>query len=393
MHVADISVVVPGQLAQLAAAEVFHIEFGFTAAVGDIGDILAVGTPSRIAFMGARRAAEVAGHAFLGRDIEDFAPGGHRQSASIGREACRRDVSGHVLALAPGIDIVAGQADFYFLALPGGRVELEQETAFFKDDDLAVGAGELDVVILEIGHFLGGLCLGVIDKEVHRQVAVGEEEDFIPDPHREDVLGLVAGDVDHGVGGRVVNPDVVGHAAPVVFPRPEFAEDPVVGQLAAIGRIAAEAAFRQGNGFGHPAFRTHLHELSGIAGPDTVAEDDLLAVGRPGHDDVVGSHAVAEVVTAVGGGVGEANRFPALGRYQIDFGVAVVLPGKGDLFSVGRVTGKHLIADVGGQPLGFAPVQRGFVEVPGIGENHFLPVGGRESEQPGFVVPGFGEPA
>ena len=44
------------------------------------------------------------------------------------------------------------------------------------------------------------------------------------------------------------------------------------------------------------------------------AEDDVLAVVLPAHDDVVRPHAVGHVVAAEGGGVGEALRHAARRR-------------------------------------------------------------------------------
>ena len=55
------------------------------------------------------------------------------------------------------------------------------------------------------------------------------------------------------------------------------------------------------------------------------AEEDVLAVVRPAHDDVVRPHAVGDVVAAERGGVGEAFRLAALGGHDVDLGVAVVL--------------------------------------------------------------------
>ena len=56
-------------------------------------------------------------------------------------------------------------------------------------------------------------------------------------PHGEDVLVHIIRDIFVGLGFKVVDPHIVGHPALVVFPGTELPEDPVIGQLLAIGRI------------------------------------------------------------------------------------------------------------------------------------------------------------
>ena len=80
---ADIGVVAFGQLGQFPGFRVFQVQFGFPAAVGNEGDMAAVGAPNGIAFMGTGRAAEVTGHAFLGWYVKNFPPGGQSQTGSV----------------------------------------------------------------------------------------------------------------------------------------------------------------------------------------------------------------------------------------------------------------------------------------------------------------------
>ena len=118
------------------------------------------------------------------------------------------------------------------------------------------------------------------------------------------------------------------------------------------------------------------------------AEEDVLAVVRPAHDDVVRPHAVGDFVAAERGGVGEPLRHAALGGHDVDLGVAVVLAGEGDLLAVGREAGEHLEAFVAGQPAGDAAGGRHGVQVAGVGEDDLVAVDGREAEQPGLGLVG-----
>ena len=115
------------------------------------------------------------------------------------------------------------------------------------------------------------------------------------------------------------------------------------------------------------------------------AEDDVLAVVRPAHDDVVRPHAVGDVVAAERRGVGQPLGLAALGGHDVDLGVAVVLAGEGELLAVGREAGEHLEAVVAGQPAGDAARRRDGVQVAGVGEDDAVAVDGGEAQQPGLV--------
>ena len=249
----------------------------------------------------------------------------------------------------------------HLLGVLRGWVEAVDVAAVLEDDQPAVGGGELDVVVLEVGHLLRLLRAGVVNEDVHRAVAVGEEVDFVAHPHGEDILGVVVGHVFDRLLVRIVDPDVVGHAAFVVLPGAELAHDTIVSQAPAVGCIAAKAAFGQGDHFGESAVAADGVESAAEAVADAVAVDDARAVCGPRHDDVVRPHAVAEVVAGVGRGVGQAHRFAAVGGDGVDLRVAVVLAGEGDRAAVGRVAGEHFIARVCRQASGLAARSGHFV--------------------------------
>ena len=247
--------------------------------------------------------------------------------------------------LAAGIHILGIESDMYLLALAGRRVETVQIPGVLIDNRPAVRARELDIIVGISGHFLRSPGLCIIGKYIHRLVPVGDEEDFVPDPHRDDVLGHIVSDVLYLLRGRVVNPDVVRHAATVIFPCTELAEHPVVGHSLPVRRKAAEPAFRQGQAFRHSALRGYFPELARKPVPDAVPVDHLPVRG-PGQHHIVGTHAVAHVITRVGGSPAQAARLSAFRRDNIDLTVAVILAGKGNIFSVRRIARKNLIPDM-----------------------------------------------
>ena len=323
--------------------------------------MFAVGRPGAAAVVCAGRTGEVFRHALLYGQVEDFAAGRGHDPFAVGRETGAAQIVTAVLDGAAGVDIVRRQRDLHLLGLLRGRVEAVDVAAILEDDQPAVGGGELDVVVLEVGHLARLLRRRVVDEDVHRAVAVGEEIDLVAHPHGEDVLGVVVGHVLHGFLVRVVDPDVVGHAAFVILPRAELTHHAVVSQTSAVGCVAAKAALGQGNRLGEPAVTTDGEESAAEAVADAVAIDDARAVRGPGHDDVVRPHAVAEVVAGVGRGVGQAHRLAAVGGDGVDLRVAVVLAGEGDRAAVGRKARKHFIARVRRQASGLAARSGHFV--------------------------------
>ena len=345
--------------------------------------MLAVGRPFAFALMSAGRVGDVVHRAVLGRKGEQVAARDDQHAFAIGREVEGEHLVSDIPVFGTAVHVVVLQVDGHFLTLSGLDGVLVDVTAVLEDDIVLRIGRELAVVFLEIGDLAGLFGLRVIDEQVHDAVSVGEIVDLIADPHGEDVLGIVVADFLELGGAHLVDPDIVGLAAPVVFPSAELAEHPVHGQLFAVGRIAAETAFGGRNLFGRTAFRVNLAELAAQAAeaPLLAAIDDLLAVGRPAHDDVVGSHALAHEVAAHEGRVRDAPGFTACDGNGVDFGVAVVLAGEGHGLAVGRDAREYFVAHVGGQLLGGAAVDADAIEVAGVAEDDVVASHGREPEQ------------
>ena len=266
------------------------------------------------------------------------------------------------------------------LGLLGRGIELVEEASLFEDDQLSVGAGELHVEVVELGDLRSGLGLRVIDEDVHGHVTVGGEVDLVSHPHGEYVLGDVVGDFLDLL--PVIDPDLVGHSATIVFPCTELPHDPVVGEFPAVRGITAETSFRKRDFLRHPALYGDLPEFPGETVPGPVAVDNIFPVRSPAHDYVVGAHPVSKVVTAIGSGVGETHRLATGGRYQVDFAVAVVFTGEGDHLAIRGIAREHLVTDVRGEPARLASRKRGGKEVTCIGEDYVRAIGGREPQEP-----------
>ena len=369
---------------------VIQVDLRLARGIADPGDPFSVRAPVGAAVVGTGRTADVAGDTLLHGNVEDFTPGGHDHARTVRREAHPRPLSCHIYPLGTTVDVVRCQRDGNLDGLAVLRVQPVQPSTILEDDGLAVRGRELDIVVLEVRHLLGLLRLRIVHEQVHDHVPVRGEEDLIADPHGEDVLCVVVRDIFHLSGLGVIDPHVIRHAAPVVLPGAEFTHHAVVSQFLPVRGIGAETAFREGNLHRHPAFRTHGPELAGEAVADAVAIDDLLSVRGPAHHDVVRAHAVAQVIPAVGGRVGEPDRLAALGRDEIHFAVSVVFGGEGDALAVRRIPGKHFIADVGGQASGFAARYRYGPQVAGVGKRHFVAAYGRKAQQAGLVGMGGG---
>ncbi len=273
----------------------------------------------------------------------------------------------------------------------GGEIKFPNLAGLLEDDGTLAERGEFYVVIGERGELLGLLCGEIVAEEIRARGALRDKVDAaVGRPHREEILRGIVGDVFEGAGLQIEYPDVVGHAALILFPRAEFAEDTVVGDLGVVGRIRDEAAARHGQLRGHVAIEADGVELAdeGVERVPAGAEDDLGGGVAPAEDDVVGAHAIGEVVAVERGGRGKALRRAAGGGHDVDFGIAVVLGGEGELRAVGRKAREDRVAGAVGETAGGAAFAGDGVELAGVGEHDGLAIGGGEAEQTRGLVGG-----
>ena len=233
---------------------------------------------------------------------------------------------------------------------------------------------------------LGG---AVIAEEVHRAVAVGAEIHLVADPHREDVLRIVVGDVLDFLRLEVVNPHIVSHAAAIVFPSAELTHHTVVGNLLTVRRIRNPSTFRQGQLLGQAAIDVGDEKLPHKVVPALLArtKNNVLVV-LPCHNDVVRAHTVADVIAAQGGCVGQACGRATFGvRHDVNLCVSVILARKGQVFAIGRETCEHFIAiGIISKFVGHTAFNVDGIEVTTIGKHHVIAVDGREAQHFGFLL-------
>ena len=356
--------------------------------VGEEGDPLSVRGPGGVPLVYARGGGQHAGGAVLGRNREDLAPGAEQRPLPVGRNIHAGHLPGHVDQAFAGGQAVVGDGDAHLLRLFRGQVEAVDEAAVLVHDGPGPDGGELDVEVGISGKLPRLPGIEVMDEEVHAPgiAAVGQEIDPVPAPHGDDVLGRVGSDVLDLPGAKVKDPHVVRHAPAVLLPGAELAKDPVVGHLPVVGGEGAEAAPGHRDLFGQPAFGGHEKEgaVEAVEGPHAGPECDLGLAVLPGHDDVVGAHAVGHVVAAEGCRVRETAGDAAGRRYEIDLGVAVVLAGEGNGLAVRGEPREHLVPGVAGHLPRHAAPRGDRVEVSGVREHDVVPVDGGEPEESGF---------
>ena len=241
--------------------------------------------------MDPRRVGEVSRVSVLGGDGEDLAAGAEEGPLAVGGDFVVRDARGDVGDPAPGRNLVVLDENRNAFRFLRGQIEAVDESAVLEDDRRRAERRELDVEIGEARQGPRFFGLHVVSIEIHPLVlvAVGEEVNRLSAPHREDIPSLVGRDVFGLFRLEIINPDVVGHPAPVPLPGPEFAEDAVVGQLRVVRGKGTEASARQGKRDGGAALGRNDIELSDeiVPFPHPAAENDAPAVGPPAHNDVI----------------------------------------------------------------------------------------------------------
>ena len=350
--------------------------------------MLSVGAPAGLPFMGAGGAGEVVDRTFLRREGEDVPAAGREHTAAVGREAEVAEPAHAAAVFAAAPDVVGFEGDLHLLRLAAATYVVPIDpSAVLEDYPVGGAGGELAVVFAEVGDLLGAAADGVVGEEVHGPVPVGEVEYLVAHPHGEDVLCVVVGDLRELGGADGVDPDVVGLASAVVFPGAELAEHPVHRELLSVGREGAEAALARGDDLGHSAVLRVNEAEVGPESAETVllaAVDYLASVGSPAHHDVVGPHALSDLVAVHAGRPGEPFRLSALYGHGVDFGVAVVLAGEGYGAAVGGYPRETFVSRMGGQAHGGASVDVHAVEVSGVAEHDLVASDCGETQQPGL---------
>ena len=362
--------------------------FILTRPIRHVSDPFSVWRPGAVALVNPRSVGKVADRAGLGRDGEKVAARHHHRALAIGRRLDRSDELLDVDQSAAPAGKILPDRNRHPAHPGGGEVEMPEAAGLLEDNAATAERGKLDIEVPEVRVLVGSLRRQVVGKKIEASVPIGQKVDaVIRRPHRDDILGRVAGDVLQAAGFEIENPDIVRHSATVLLPGAELAKDPVVGHFGIVGRKTEKSAGRH-----RQLARQIAVEPDGVKLADKVVErthprteDDRGLGVFPGHDDIVRAHPVAQVVPAQRGGDGEASGNPAFGRHDIDLGVAVVLGGESELPSVRGKPGKDGVARPIGQAAGDAALHRNGVKLAGIGKHDRDAVGGGKSKQAGLV--------
>ncbi len=231
---------------------------------------------------------------------------------------------------------VRHHADFHLVILLRLQVQQVEPARVLEDDVPRPDAGEVHVELLEEGHLPELVVLEVAGPDVGALVlvAVGEEIERLPVPHRVGIGGGRVGQVAGGQLLQVEQPDVRVHAAAVTFPGAEIHADRHVGQRLAVRRNRPELAIRHRQLLRQPPLGRHAVKLvepvlrAGHRG----RVEDGLAVGIPSQ------HPVRRPV------MGEPPGQAARRRHHVNVLIAVVIAGEGQQRAVRREARERLFA-------------------------------------------------
>ena len=347
----------------------------FAAAIGGVGQRPPVRRPGRMVLVGVAGAGNVADRAVLGRHRDDVAARRERGPAAIGRQGVVHPLRGvggayHARRLGPargGARAVVRHVGVDPVRRLVRQVDRPQVAALPERDGAVrvVGTGaegrKVDVVVGEVRDLAELLAVQVVHPDVGAAVlvAVGQEVDPAPDPHRRGVGALPVGDAGQRPGREVVGVDVLGAAAVVALPGAEVAEDAGEGDGVVVRAKRHQAAAVERQRYRQAAGNRHLEQtvLRRVPVHATRHEHDVLRVRGPGDHHVVRTPARRRLGHHVGM-KGEAPRLAAPGRDHVDVLVALRRGGVGDPLPVRRVARHHVLAGIRGQARGSAAFAR-----------------------------------
>ena len=162
---------------------------------------------------------------------------GHGQNFPVRFKHCARargrnvpvlNLLGGMYVVRPHSWKIAGDLDIDGVLLPGRWIEHVDRTKLLVNDRVRTRRSRFDIHTVARERQAHLLCAGVIGIQTHWPVAIGEEINFVPDPHRRGIIGILARHFFHAGIGKFRDPDGRSRAASVVFQpamaRPRFRE-------------------------------------------------------------------------------------------------------------------------------------------------------------------------
>ena len=113
----------------------------------------------------------------------------------------------------------------------------------------------------------------------------------------------------------------------------------------------------------------------GIERPHPGTKNNERPLVFPGHDEVVRSHSVGNIVPAQGRAGGEALRHAAIAGHDVNLGVAVILGSEGELLAIGREARERAVAGTTRQATGDAALFPDGVKFARVTKDNLVPVG------------------
>src|ERR1017187_1689827 len=366
-------------LARLAFAGLrFEVQRVFARFIREVSYRLTVWRPGWRTLHDARRASEIANVALVRGRREDFAVRLKDRAHAGGGDPGFANLARHVLEMRPHFGEVGRHLDGYLVLLLRGDVVDMNLPELFVDDGARPGGGVFDVLPRVFDELIHLLAARIVLEQRYRPVAVGEEIDFVADPHRVEIVRIRARDFFRFQIREIHHPDVAGAPPAVSLPRNEVVT--VGGELPAVQRLVGHAfhirriGSSEGHGkrqsLGQAAFRGNREELRIARVAFAIrAEEDSLAVRRPAHHRVrVGM---------------ERNAFgnTARGRQGEDIGVAIVLARESDGLAIRREGRGAFLAGAGGEPRGYAALAVDRPQIARIRKDDLCLVHGRLLQQ------------
>ena len=254
----------------------------------------------------------------------------------------------------------------------------------FENDRVLADGRKFDVEIFEARELFRCLRGKIDNEQVHSTIAIGDEIDFVVrTPHRTDVLGRIVGQILGRAGFEIMDPNIVGHAAAIMFPGPELAENAVERHFRIVRRKGRESA----------AWHRHLLrqlgiETDGEERTDEIVErfhprakDDQRFRVFPRHHDVIRSHSIRNVIAPERGRNRETFGRAAFCRHHINFAVAVVFRSERDLFSVRRKARERSVTGAARQAAGDAAIFGHGIKLARVTKNNFTIVSRRKTKK------------
>ncbi len=209
------------------------------ARIAGVGDRRAIRRPRRMVLVGVAGLRQVARGAVLGRNAVYIATCREQRTLAVRRQCKIGPMSDiHRTQLLVGMHetrlgarAVIGHRHVQPLDLFRPGVQRVQESALLEDDGATADRRKVDVVIGEVGDLPILPAIQIVHPDVGAtvRIAIGQEPDPPPIPHRGGAGSFVVGDPRQLLRGEVVGVDVLRQAPVVSLPGAEVAEDAVVG--------------------------------------------------------------------------------------------------------------------------------------------------------------------